>query len=70
MVSAISRIVVVKNDGEVKLEKLPFHAGDTLEIIVVPRLRNTEQQQQQLRGTVLKYIDPFEPVSVEHWESL
>ena len=63
-------------DGKIVLTGLPFHAGDTVEIIVLERpkehkLSQDEKSQYPLEGTVLQYEDPFEPaVSTEDWEVL
>ena len=67
-------------DGQLVLTGLPFHAGDTVEIILVEQLREQKSSQSTnqstkseypLQGTVLGYDDPFEPaVSAEDWQVL
>lgn len=37
---------------------------------VVPYVSEPEECFRGLRGTVLKYEDPLEPVAVEDWEAL
>jgi hypothetical protein len=53
-------------DGTLVLKGLPFHAGDTVEIIILEqpkeeRPRQAIQADYPLQGTVLRYDDPFEP---------
>lgn len=67
-------------DGTLKLQGLPFHAGDTVEVIILERPSCQQEQtatptlesnQYPLRGTVIRYDDPFEPaVPMEDWEAL
>lgn len=63
-------------DGTLVLKGLPFHAGDTVEIIILEqpkeeRLRQSYPGDYPLQGTVLRYDDPFEPaVPAEDWEVL
>ncbi len=63
-------------DGTLVLQGLPFHAGDTVEIIILeqPKAELPNQASQAdypLQGTVLRYDDPFEPaVPAEDWEVL
>jgi hypothetical protein len=54
-------------DGTLVLKGLPFHAGDTVEIIILeqPKEECPSQESQAdypLQETVLRYDDPFEPV--------
>lgn len=51
------------------LENLPFHSGEQVEIIILSRPRRTsEQVEYSLRGTVVQYIEPMEPVAQDDWE--
>ena len=61
----------IKADGTVILENLPFHAGETVEVIVLscPR-RLSEQDRYSLRGTPIQYTDPTESVAQEDWEAI
>lgn len=71
---------VLTEDGTLMLQGLPFHAGDTVEVIVLERSSCQQGEtstlspglnQYPLRGTVIRYDDPFEPaVPVEDWEAL
>ncbi|MBA3924153.1 MAG: hypothetical protein H0X31_21625 [Nostocaceae cyanobacterium] len=71
---------VLTEDGTLKLQGLPFHAGDVVEVIIRERakLQRVEistpfpdSNQHPLRGKVVRYDDPFEPaVPLEDWEAL
>ena len=63
---------VLKQNGILVLKQLPFKRGEHVEVIVIPA---TEQKQEvaeatPLRGTVLRYDDPFAPVAEAEWEAL
>ena len=63
-------------DGTLVLKGLPFHAGDSVEIIILEQPKEelpsqAHQGDYPLQGTVLRYDDPFEPaVPAEDWEVL
>ncbi|MBN1875010.1 MAG: hypothetical protein JXA33_12330 [Anaerolineae bacterium] len=64
---------VVKQSGTLVLEHLPFQVGDCVEVIVT-RVSKLPQpsvvEAYPLRGTVLRYDDPFAPVAESDWEIL
>ena len=60
----VNRVVVIQDDGKLTLESLPFHTGDTVQVIVLPRAQAINQQEK-LRGSVIRYEDPFTPVAVD-----
>jgi hypothetical protein len=69
--------VTLIEDGTLVLKGLPFHAGDTVEIIILeqPKEQSTSpshQTEYPLQGKQpYRYDDPFEPaVPVEDWEVL
>lgn len=49
-------------DGTLVLKGLPFHAGDRVEIIILEQTKAERPRDYPLRGTVLRYDDPFEQV--------
>jgi hypothetical protein len=70
---------VLTEDGTLTLQGLPFHAGDTVEVIILqaktPQRQDavnsqSEKNRYPLRGTVIRYDDPTEPVALEDWEFL
>ena len=58
-------------DGTLTLDHLPFQAGETVEVIVLtnPGIQSPADRFA-LRGTVIEYRDPFEPVAEEDWDAL
>ncbi|QKD82775.1 hypothetical protein HPC62_11790 [Thermoleptolyngbya sichuanensis A183] len=64
-------------DGTLILKGLPFHAGDTVEIIILEQSKEQSaspprQTEYPLQGKQpYRYDDPFEPaVPAEDWEVL
>lgn len=58
-------------DGKLTLNDLPFHAGETVEVIVVSHSSGAKSADSYpLRGKPVRYIEPTEPVAEEDWEAL
>ena len=57
-------------DGTLTLSDLPFQAGDSVEVIIVPRAAAAVQNGYSLHGKVIQYDKPTEPVAEEDWEAL
>lgn len=60
-------------DGKLTLNDLPFRAGDSVEVIVMPRPTKASAigaTPYPLRGKPIQYIEPTEPVADEDWEAL
>jgi len=60
-------------DGTLNLDNLPFHAGESVEVIVLETSPKTENPNlYPLRGKQpYRYDDPFDPpVPIEDWEVL
>ena len=62
---------IVSQDGALDLRALPFRAGEVVEVIILSR-EDTERTAQDfpLRGKVLRYEQPTEPVAQDDWEVL
>ncbi len=60
----------IGQDGTVTLDNLPFRAGDRVEVTVRPYPENESGTDQPLRGTILRFDEPTEPVGVEDWEAV
>ena len=59
---------VLNQDGTLNLVDLPFHAGDAVEVIILPRhQKSSAQMRYPLHGTQIKYINPTDPVAEEDW---
>ncbi len=63
---------IVQPNGRVILNDLPFEEGKHVEIIVLDiNGKEIVPGPNPLRGSVLKYDDPFEPAApIEDWEVL
>ncbi len=74
---------VVRPDGAVRVEGVPFAAGDRVRVMVfgaapgTPRCHSREEIErsqairQRLQGSVVRYDDPSEPaVSDVEWDAL
>jgi hypothetical protein len=58
---------VLSEDGKLSLDHLPFRAGQAVEVIVVPVARPAGAADHPLRGTVLRYDRPTDPVAEADW---
>ena len=62
---------VISPSGKVELDALPFEAGVVVEIIVLgPEKAANGQRRPSLKGSVIKYDDPFASVAENEWEAL
>ncbi len=61
--------VVLTEDGKVLLDQLPFRAGQAVEIIVLPANR-PPPLGPTLKGAVLRYDRPTDPVAEADWGAL
>jgi hypothetical protein len=60
----------VPADKSVTLDKLPFPAGQPVEIIVLPQDEShPAEDRYPLRGTSIEYKNPTEPVAENDWEA-
>ena len=58
-------------NGELKLSGLPFKEGDKVEVIILSCATGSHPvTSSPLRGKVIEYLDPTEPVAEEDWELL
>jgi hypothetical protein len=61
----------LSEDGVLELRALPFRAGEIVEVIILSREdKMSEAQDFPLRGKVLRYEKPTEPVAQDDWEVL
>ncbi len=56
----------VDQAGRIVLEHLPFRPGDKVEIVIRAELAAT--QSRDLKHSVLRYDNPFDPVATDEWE--
>jgi hypothetical protein len=61
----------LREDGTLTLTDLPFHAGETVEVIILPRPKKpAAENRYPLHGKPIQYIDPTDPVAEEDWAAL
>jgi hypothetical protein len=60
---------IVQPDGTLKLDGLPFAAGQAVEVIVLARDSARPEEPYPLRGTPVTYTAPTEPLNPEDWEA-
>jgi hypothetical protein len=57
-------------DGTLTLDHLPFLAGESVEVIVLPHAAAPfSKERYPLRGTPVQYERPTEPVAEGEWEA-
>lgn len=57
-------------DGSIILHGLPFHEGETVEIVVKSsEKKKDEDKDYPLRGTPVIYERPFDPVAENDWSA-
>ena len=68
---AYSTEKVVSKDGTIQIESLPFPAGETVQVIILQqKVAQNRLAQRPLKGSVLSYEDPLEPVAQDDWTVL
>jgi hypothetical protein len=61
----------LSEDGVLELRALPFRAGEAVEVIILScEDKVCEAQDFPLKGKVLRYEKPTEPVAQDDWEVL
>lgn len=61
--------VVLTEDGKLSLERLPFRAGQTVEVIVLPA-QSPRPAVLSVRGSVVRYDRPTDSVAEADWDAL
>ena len=58
-------------NGKLKLSALPFQEGDEVEVIILSHKNGPHLgTPSPLRGKVIEYLDPTEPVAEDAWDLL
>lgn len=61
----------VEADGTLKLEAVPFSAGERVEVIVLPaQSERSAGAPYPLRGLPYRFERPTDPAAEEDWEAL
>jgi hypothetical protein len=62
---------LIPENGVLTLDSLPFRAGEAVEVIILARDEHKrETVRGALRGKVVQYERPTEPVAAEDWDAL
>lgn len=61
--------IMLAQEGTLVLTNLPFHAGEEVEVIVLPRTKPVTSHSYPLRGKPVIYHDPFVPVAENDWDA-
>lgn len=60
----------VSNDGTVVVKNVPFLPGEQVEVVVSSKESSAPARDAYpLRGKPLRYVDPFEGVAQDTWET-
>lgn len=58
--------LVLTEDGKLSLDRLPFRAGQAVEVIVLP-VPSARPTPPSVRGAVIRYDRPTDPVADADW---
>lgn len=58
-------------NGELILKSLPFKQGETVEVTIQSRdVTPTSAPAADLKGKVIEYLDPTDPVAKDEWDAI
>ncbi len=57
---------IIKENGKLELNGLPFNINEVVEIIILRKPKSVNQKFP-LKGKLIKYESPFEPIPIEDW---
>jgi hypothetical protein len=70
-VQAFRTDTAVGAQDDLRLDGLPFEPGQAVEVLVISKpAGSAADARQSLRGSVIEYHDPLEPVASEDWDAL
>jgi hypothetical protein len=70
LMDAIRIETTVDEHGEVHLTKLPFAAGEAVEVTLVAKPSRQPGSQFPLRGVPITYDRPTDPVAEDDWDAV
>lgn len=62
--------VTVSENGTIVIENTPFQEGEKVEVTISHPAASEREDYYPLKGTVLKYEDPFSSAAGDDWEAL
>jgi len=57
-------------EGVLLLENLPFQPGEIVRVVILQNRKEIKKVGPSLKGTLLRYDQPFDPIDVDEWEAL
>jgi hypothetical protein len=60
----------VDEHGEVRLTKLPFQAGEFVEVTVIAKAPRQQGSKFPMRGVPITYERPTDPVAEDEWDAV
>jgi len=60
----------LREDGKLALDHLPFRSGEDVDVTVIPIATAVDLASHPLRGSVLFFDRPSEPVAEVEWSAL
>ena len=62
--------ITLQQDGTLTIDRLPFQAGQSVEVIILPLAKKADVvDPYPLRGIPVQYERPCDPVAEEDWEA-
>ena len=58
--------LVLTEDGKLSLDRLPFRAGQAVEVIVLPA-PSVQPPPPSIQGAVIRYDRPTDPIAEGDW---
>ena len=62
--------ITVSESGVVQLDKVPFAAGDVVQVFLLRKPKAPQRYERPLKGSVLRYDNPLAPVALKDWDAL
>ena len=63
--------ITLQQDGTLTLDRLPFQAGQSVEVIILPVAKKSDvADPHPLRGIPIQYDRPCDPVAEEDWDAM
>jgi len=61
---------LITKGGKISIKGLPFHTGESVEVIVRRGKKSVRAGKYALRGKPITYHDPFKGVALGDWDAM
>ena len=61
---------LIAKGGKLSIKGLPFHVGESVEVLVRREKKSTRAAKYPLRGKPVIYRDPFKGAATSDWEAM